>query len=259
VRAWWRLPALIAHLLTGLWRVRFVLPAMSEPARQATIRRWSRRLLALLDVQVKPVGEASAAHARVMLAINHVSWLDIFALLAHLPITFVAKSEIRRWPLIGSLAAGVGTLFIERGRSRHARETNGRIAALIDGGGQIGVFPEGTTSPGDRLLPFHAALFQPVIDAAGVVQPVALRYLEGDRPTQAAAYVDDLSLVGSVWRILNTRHLRVELRFGEPIEAGGQSRRSLAVATESVIASALSVPLPHRAHRTPSGPRDALP
>ena len=254
-----RLPLLVAHLLVGLWRVRFRLPAMSEAERQATVRRWARRLLALLGVRVHLQGEAPA-RGGYLLASNHVSWVDIFALLAHQPFTFVAKSEIRGWPVIGPLAAGVGTLFIERGRTRHARTTNGRIAALIEAGGVIAVFPEGTTTQGDRLLPFHAALFQPVIDAGGLVQPVALRYADAaGEPSAIAAYVDDMTLLGSIWRILGAKTIHVKLQFLTPVVTTGLARREVSLASERAIASALNVPLPHRERRTGPDLPDASP
>jgi 1-acyl-sn-glycerol-3-phosphate acyltransferase len=254
-----RLPLLVAHLLVGLWRVRFRLPAMSEAERQMTVRRWSRRLLALLGVRVHLQGEAPVAGGYV-LAANHVSWVDIFALLAHRPLTFVAKSEIRAWPVIGPLAAGVGTLFIERGRSRHARTTNARIAALIEAGGVIALFPEGTTTAGDRLLPFHAALFQPVIEAGGLVQPVALRYTDASgEPSAVAAYVDDMTLLGSIWRILRARTIDVQLQFLVPMATAGLARREVSLASEQAIASALNVPPPHRERRTGPDLPDASP
>ncbi len=249
-----RLPVLVAHVLAGLWQVRFDLPTMSVARRQATVSRWSRRLLAIIGVRVRLSGPVAVADAGYLIASNHVSWVDIFALLGQMPLTFVAKSEIRGWPLIGPLAAGVGTLFIERGRSRHARATNERIAALIQAGGVVSVFPEGTTTLGDRLLPFHAALFQPVVDACSAVQPVALLYRDASgKPTTIPAYVDDMSLVASVWRILRMGHVEVELRRVEPIATAGLGRREVSLATEQAIARALSVPPPHRERRTAPG------
>lgn len=206
-----------------------------------------------MGLRVRRLGQLPRGDTPLMVAANHVSWLDVFALLAHLPVVFVAKSEIRDWPLLGQLVAGAGTVFIERRRGRHAREANAHIARVMTAGGTIAVFPEGTTTLGDRLLPFHAALFQSVIAAAGQVQPVALRYgLPNGEPTTRAAYVDGVTLLESVWRITRTNGLVVQMHLTAPVSALAVERRALARQVEQAIAGALQVPVPHRAHRTPS-------
>src|SRR5579871_3432168 len=168
------LPRRLSRVMRTLWHVgcgvvivRWRFPGIGAAAQRAEIERWSLRLLRILGAELRLHG-APAAWAGSVLITNHSSWLDIFALLATVPVRLVAKSEIRRWPVLGRLATGAGTLYIERGRGRHAHRTNHVIAQALRGGQTIGIFPEGTTSEGDVLLPFHAALFQPAVDAQAV-------------------------------------------------------------------------------------------
>lgn len=191
-----------------------------------------------------------------MIVSNHISWVDIFVLAASYPATFVAKSEIRQWPLIGSLCARAGTLFIERGRRSSAKHTNAAMTAAIQGGALVSIYPEGTTSDGWSLGRFHAALFQPAINASAVIQPVALRYMDRTgRYCGAPNYVGDTSFMESLWRITAARHIVAELNFLSPIEAGGQERRALASAAQWAIAGALGVGAPG----TPPETDDGLP
>jgi 1-acyl-sn-glycerol-3-phosphate acyltransferase len=114
----------------------------------------------------------------------------------------------------------------------------------------IALCPEGTTTLGNSLQRFHSTLFQPALDAAATLQPVALRYLDvAGLHTDAAAYAGEASFMDSVWNIVSTRHMVVELNVLEPISARGQTRRSLAEKTEAAIAAALGVPAPQRIPR----------
>lgn len=107
----------------------------------------------------------------------------------------------------------------------------------------VAICPEGTTSHGDRLLPFHAALFQPAVDAGAAILPVALRYSDaGGQLCAGAAYVGEDSLLDSVWAIVSTRHMTASVRVEPPIAGAG-----LALAAETAIAAALGVPVPVRA------------
>lgn len=233
-----RVARLVLHLFRGLFILYTSFPKFTARQRTQAIRRWSRQLLATLNIRVACVEEPAEWPARCMLVTNHVSWLDVFAILAVAPCVFVAKSEIRRWPLVGRLVTLVGTHYIERGKGRHAHKIGRDIADAIESGTMIGLCPEGTTTDGDRLLKFHTALFQPAIDARAALQPAAIRYVDahGQR-TKAASYVDAHTLVGSVWRIAGEPRMTVELRFGAPLPAEGYNRRDLARDAREAIAA----------------------
>jgi len=144
----------------------------------------------------------------------------------------------------------VGTLYIERGKRSEARRARQIIAAELRRGTLVAVCPEGVTTFGRTLERFHSALFQPALDAAATLQPVALRYLDAaGRHTDAAGYVGDTSLFESVWTIVSTRHMVAEFNLLAPISVRSQTRRSLAEKTETAIARALGVPGPQEISR----------
>ena len=250
-----RLARLSLHLLRGLAVAAFVFPWIPRAKRDARKRRWSKKLLAILAVSTRERNAPEKLSERCLLVLNHISWVDIFLINARSPATFIAKSEIRDWPFVGWLCTLVGTLYIERGRPSAARKASRVIVERLGSGALIAVFPEGTTTFGRSLEPFHAALFQPALDADATVQPVALRYLDAaGKHTDAAGYVGETSFLESVWTIVSTRHIVADLNFLGPIAARGETRRSLAGKTEAAIAAALEVPAPESSHSRRRGP-----
>jgi 1-acyl-sn-glycerol-3-phosphate acyltransferase len=254
-----RLTRLALHLVRGLAIAWLRYPKLSELGKQAQKRRWSSTLLSILSVSVREKNAPKELPGRCMLVLNHISWLDIFVVDARFPATFIAKSEVRNWPVVGWLCTLVGTLYIERGKRSEARRARQIVAAELGRGTLIAVCPEGVTTFGRSLERFHSALFQPALDAKATLQPVALRYLDAaGRHTDAAGYVGDTSLLESVWTIVSTRHMVAEFNLLAPISVHAQTRRSLAEKTETAIAGALGVPAPrgpsrarHLPHKTP--------
>jgi 1-acyl-sn-glycerol-3-phosphate acyltransferase len=205
----------------------------------------SVRLLAALAVDVRVRGARPLVAGPVLLVANHVSWLDVQALGATAGTRFVAKSEVRDWPVVGALAARLGTVFIRRRSLRDAARVKDVLTGLLVTGERIVVFPEGTTTDGSRVAPFYAALLQAAVDAAITVQPVAIRYCEADgAPSPAAAFVDDMSFGSSLARVLTRPRLVAELTFGPPIWAADQSRRALAARCREFIARELGLDEP---------------
>lgn len=254
-----RAARLIAHLFRGLAILTFRFPKLTARRREHEIQRWSRQLLRILHVRVRCVDEPPNWPARTMLVANHISWLDIFAILSVVPSVFVAKEEIRGWPFIGRLVAMSGTLFIQRGSKRHARVTSDVIGNALRSGTIVAFCPEGTTTDGTHLLKFHAALFQPAIDAAATLQPVALAYRDHrGLTTFAAAYVGEINLVQSVFSIAAEPGMRVELRFTQPLDATGGERRALAAQCHALIHAALELPAAHTAPARSSDPPVAV-
>jgi 1-acyl-sn-glycerol-3-phosphate acyltransferase len=256
-----RLVRLTLHLVHGLIVASLMLPWLPKSGRDARKRRWSKKLLAILSVSVHEQHTPQKLPERCVLVLNHISWLDIFVINARSPATFIAKSEIRDWPIVGWLCTLVGTLYIERGRPSAARKATAAIVAELERGELIAVFPEGTTTFGRTLEPFHAALFQPAVDAGATLQPVALRYRDrAGAHTDAAGYVGETSFIESVWTIVSARHMVADLHFLPTVSARGHTRRSLAERTEASIAAALAVPRPHGRHAHRRRPdRDADP
>ena len=236
-----RIVRLAAHLGAGLFTVTVRFPRWNERRRNIAIRRWSRRLLQLVNLRLHLEGRPVSWPTNCLLVLNHVSWLDIFLVDALRPARFVAKSDIAGWPLVGTLVTRAGTLYIDRGSRKAARETNALIARAMQAGALVACFPEGTTSYGASVGRFHGALFQPAIDAGATVVPVLLRYTDRQgRSTQDCCYVGEDSLLASVWRIVSARAHSAELRFLAPMDAAGHDRRGLAQEAHAALSMSLA-------------------
>jgi 1-acyl-sn-glycerol-3-phosphate acyltransferase len=248
----WRLLRLFAHVLSGIARLYFVFPRRSREQQRAMISIWSLQLLHLLGISLRVVPGAAAAPC--VIVANHISWLDPFVIHAPHAVRFVAKAEIRGWPLIGTLCEKSETLFIERVKRRDAHRINAMLGAALDAGDMVALFPEGTTTDGDLVRHFHGSLLQAAIDRGLPLQPVSLRYLtaQGAR-CAAAAHVGEQSLAASLWEVLSQETMVAELHFLPAIPVQGRNRRELAHQAELAIANALGVPVVHTPTALPGG------
>ena len=217
---------------------------------------WSAKLTRIVGVKVVVHGELPPASTTAsMIASNHVSWLDIFVVSSVRPTRFIAKSEIRDWPLAGWIAERAGTLFIRRERRRDTARINDLVHAALAAGDCVGLFPEGTTTEGDQLLRFHSSLFEPAVANAARVLPVAIRYQYPDGTLcRAIAYVGELSFVQSLALVIRQREVVARIAFAPAIATNDLGRREVAALAEERVASALGLPRPGTAPRTPSGP-----
>jgi 1-acyl-sn-glycerol-3-phosphate acyltransferase len=217
------------HLLSGLAQIVLLFPWLSKQQRDIRVQTWARKMLKRLSVELKIVG-TPAVTGPMLLVSNHISWLDIVALHAACHCRFVSKADVKRWPLIGTLATGGGTLYVERESRRDAMRVVHHMAQALRDGDILAVFPEGTTGDGDSVLPFHANLIQAAISADAPVQAVALQFVDGQsrRPSHAVSYMGDESLLRSIWRTLCARELCAVVAFGTPQLAGGRKRRAWA-------------------------------
>jgi 1-acyl-sn-glycerol-3-phosphate acyltransferase len=216
-------------------------PWFGLSTRRRILQRWSVGLLAVMNVRVTfaAKGEIQDGHPGLIVS-NHISWLDVFVLNSVIPMRFVAKSEVRSWPVIGWLCARAQTLFIERGKMRSAARINSSMAELLQQGESLAVFPEGTTTDGSQVAPFHPSLLQPAIDAGSQVLPIAIRYQDGrGERSQDAIYIDDISLGQSIWRILSSQQLHVRLLLTPALDVRGVERRELAFKARQQIGTAL--------------------
>jgi 1-acyl-sn-glycerol-3-phosphate acyltransferase len=236
-----RVTRLALHLLRGMLTIALLFPFYSALRRSAAVKRWSHLLLRMLGVVLHVHGKPPRAHAQpAMLVANHVSWLDIYAINAVLPVRFVAKSEIRAWPVIGWLSAKTGTLFIERSRRRDTVRIIGEIVAAMQRGEVVAVFPEGTTTDGSQVLRFHGSLLQPALQAQARVHPVALRYQRGDGSLCVeAAYDGDKSLWDTLQAIVARPATHVHVWFLQPLLTDAGDRRALADTAQKAIADRL--------------------
>ena len=227
MRAAFKLLRGLWHVLVGWVTIYFRFPQLSQQQRDARVQVWAMQLLRIwgidLEVRGQPVVSGPA-----LLVCNHISWLDIVVIHATRHCRFVSKSELREWPVLGTLATGGGTLYIQRAQRKDAMRMVKDMAQSLRDGDVLGVFPEGTTGDGIGMLPFHANLIQSAIEGEAPVQPLALQFVDDHGVSMAARYIDDDTLLGSVWSTLNARGLKAVVNFGEPEVANGRDRRQWA-------------------------------
>lgn len=241
VKRWIRVTRFALHLARGLAIAAFLFPLQSPERRKREIEHWSLELLHTLNVRLFLHGSPPPYHVRpLMLVANHVSWLDIFALDAVLPARFVAKSEVRAWPLVGWLCMRAGTIFIQRARRHDTARINEVVAERLLEGDVFAVFPEGTTTNGSTVLKFHASLLEPALTAGAVVQPIAIWYDRSDGSLcTEAAYDGGKSVWQTLMGITSQHEVLAHVWFLEPIAPGGRHRRDIAQEAHQAIVRTL--------------------
>jgi 1-acyl-sn-glycerol-3-phosphate acyltransferase len=235
----------VLHLFVGLWKCGVIFPLTDAAGRNRRIMQWSAQLLAICGVRVKVNNLAGGpAAARALIVSNHISWLDIFVINSLQPCRFVAKSDIRDWPLIGWLCDKSGTIFIARGKQRDVRRIYEGLVTSIHNGERVAFFPEGTTAAQGTLLSFHANLFEAAIDAEVPIQPYALRYVDSaGRFHPEIDFVGDMTFAESMIAILRVRKFTAEVIQLPSIPTGGAHRRDLTRAARASIGAALGYPI----------------
>ncbi|MFM0335500.1 lysophospholipid acyltransferase family protein [Paraburkholderia fungorum] len=230
---------LIAHLLHGMWIVATRFPKAGPDGRRTLNRAWSVKMLRLCGMQLVVHNDSARLDRGTLVVANHISWIDIYVINAWRPTPFVSKAEIRQWPVVGWLAQQLDTVFIQREKRSDAKRIMHELSDRLSAGELMCVFPEGTTSNGLALLPFHANMFQAAVSAGAPVQPLCLMYEDAQgRQSTAPAYIDDLTLADSLNLLLRGGPLTAHVYVGAPL-APGADRRTLAAQAEEVIAAAL--------------------
>jgi 1-acyl-sn-glycerol-3-phosphate acyltransferase len=245
LRAAWRLVRATLHVLHGLLIIRTEFGRIGPEGRHARIRWWSAGMLRVLGIRLAASG--TPRPGATLIIANHISWLDIMTIHAVAPqARFVSKSDVRDWPVIGALVSGAGTLYIERERKRDALRVVHQMAEALQAGETVAVFPEGTTSDGRSLLPFHANLLQAAVATRSHVQPLVLRFSDPRSPySEAPLYLGETTLMQSVWAVARAEGLRAHVTLLDPIESAELDRRALAQRLREAIGSVLP-PHPER-------------
>ena len=151
---------LIAHLLHGMWIVATRFHKVGAEGRLTLNREWSLKMLRLCGMRLVVHNDSARLDRGALVVANHISWIDIYVINAWRPTPFVSKAEIRQWPVVGWLAQQLGTVFIQREKRSDAKRIMHELSDRLSAGELMCVFPEGTTSNGLALLPFHANMFQ---------------------------------------------------------------------------------------------------
>ena len=238
LRAAWRLFRAVLHVLHGM-AVMTRFPALDAAGRHERIRWWSAGLLKAVGMSLQVSG--TPRPGATLLVANHISWIDIAAIHAAAPhARFVSKAEVLKWPLLGWLIRNAGTLFIERERKRDAVRVVHAMAAALQAGDTVAVFPEGTTGTGPDLLPFHANLLQAAVATGTPIQPVVLRFAgPGADYSPAVQFMGDTTLLQSIWRVVSARGLCAHVQLLSPVATQHADRRRLAEHLRELIAEGL--------------------
>jgi 1-acyl-sn-glycerol-3-phosphate acyltransferase len=204
-------------------------PKLESQQKLKEIQHWAKNVLDILQINVRLEGVRPAPGASLVVS-NHVSWLDVLVLQSLLPGVFVAKSDVRRWPLIGTMAQVCSTIFVERSSRKSARSMVHSTLVAFDQGYSVIAFPEGTSSDGSDLGVFHANIFEAAIQARTLVQPVTLRYLNAHTglPDDSAVFIGDTTLASSLRKVMSSASIRCHVHLGEHIKPLGHSRKTLA-------------------------------
>ena len=232
------------HLLLGGLTAYLLFPLLSlteagQVQREAIVRTWMQALLGIINVKLRPFGEVKTG--AVFYCANHISWLDIVCLRTLVGAVFIAKSEVRHWPLVGGMAEKAGTVFLRRGRQDDTGHVADRMTWMLSAGKSVMVFPEGTSTDGRLVRQFHARLYQAAIRMHGQVQAIAIRYPFGTAMNPAVPFIGDDNMARHLWRLLGENDITADLHFCPALEADRYERRALAHLTRSQILEALNL------------------
>ena len=215
------LVAILDHVLVISWRGRESKPAL----RAAWMQRNGRRLLRVLNVTWATSGPVPH---RGLLAGNHLSYVDILVLAAIGPCAFVAKREVKGWPVFGWLAQFGGTIFVHREKRTEVGRTTREIDEALNRGILLILYPEGTSSDGSGVLPFKSALLEPASQPGRALSVAHIWYrLEDGDVGQEVCYWGDMTLVPHLLNLLGKRHIQAHVSFAQ-ISEPSSDRKELA-------------------------------
>src|SRR5215467_2849172 len=258
--------AAIAVVTFPLMPVQWAAIRLNLAAQRRIPVMYHRILCAILGVKVRVVGERMPEHPLLIVA-NHSSWLDIPIISAVAPVVFVAKSEIASWPIFGWLAKLQRSVFVDRNRRHRTADVNAEIAQRLAAGDPVVLFGEGTSSDGNRILPFRTALIGAAQDAlaAGtpgasvMIQPLSIAYVGlnglpmGRQHRHLAAWYGDMDFVSHLRSLLRHGALDVVVSWGDPIPYQASSdRKAVARSLESRVRG-LTIAAQRGGRRGPGG------
>ena len=235
---------LIFSFIEAFWILWVRAPHWSRDKKWAEIQSWSQRTLRIMGVTVQLHASqdvSSLPAAPVLLVSNHVSWLDVLVIQSLQPSVFVAKKEVRTWPVVGAIAQACEVVFVDRGSPSSARKMVADVSDALARGYRVTGFPEGTSTEGVGVRTFHANLFEAAIDQSVDVHPLALRYIHATtgEHCQVAAFVGDIGFMESLHKVMCAPSICVSLLMGEPLSPQGHSRKTLAQLSHRCVSAQL--------------------
>ena len=237
-----RLLASFAQAFFILW---FKFPRASREQKLTYIQTWCIHALKVIGVElsISPSSTFIWPSKTQLLVANHVSWLDVLVIQALHPCVFVAKSEVRQWPFVGSMAQACGVVFVDRSSPSSARKMVDDVASALHHGYCVAGFPEGTSSEGHDVRLFHANLFEAAIHRDVEVLPIALRYTDvrTGHLCLKAAFVGDIGFLQSLHQVIGMQQMTVSVQIGKTLSPHGHSRRTLAHLSHRSVLNQLQI------------------
>jgi 1-acyl-sn-glycerol-3-phosphate acyltransferase len=230
----------------AFWILWIKFPKLSREHKLLEIQKWSQRTLDVLGIQVlheSAKDELKSSVTPLLLVANHVSWVDALIIQSIQPSIFVAKSEVQKWPVIGSIASACGVIFVDRGSPSSARRMVDDVSSALHHGYCVAGFPEGTSSEGTSVSLFHANIFEAAINHHTHVQPIAIRYTNpqtGDL-CMKAAFIGDIGFVESLHQVITSNGIHAKVLVGDMLSPQGHSRRTLAHLSHRSVTSQLEL------------------
>lgn len=228
-------------VLYATYRIGLVLlpQARRNAWRNRMVRLWAAAVGRAIALRPSMSGERPTG--RFVLVSNHLSYVDILLLAQFVDVAFIAKSEVRSWPALGTLAASTGTIFVDRSSRRDAVRVLGEMEAALDRGLSVALFPEGTSTNGSELLPFRSSLLDIAAKSGERVVPVAIRYSTApDAPhaSDSVCWWGDTEFVAHFLALLHLPYIDGHARFGAPVQSG--DRKELAQRLEADVKALLA-------------------
>ena len=225
------------HALKGSWLMWRRFPTATQAEKNALSKQWARDCLRIFNVELEVQGEPQV-EGPLLVVSNHISWLDILVLLAVQPVNFISRIENAKWPVLGYLIRGSGTIFVARESKRDTARVVAQIAQYLEAQrGMVAFFPEGRTSAGTGVAHFHGNMLQAAIDSAVPVQALALDYrlATPEQARSSAVSYADINFVQSVLNTLASGPYIARVYCAAPVESRDWQRRELAAQLRSTI------------------------
>jgi 1-acyl-sn-glycerol-3-phosphate acyltransferase len=213
-RLLWLVGEIVLAALNYARRCAFRSPSRLPIARAAWLQQSSKRALRIFQIETRVAGRVPK---RGLLVCNHLSYVDILVLAALTPCRFVSKSEVKKWPVFGWFARLSGTIFVERNKRLQAARAADEIAVALRQEVLVVLFPEGTSSGGETVLPFKSSLLEPAARTLDPVTAGLIRYdlADGD-VSEEVCYWKDMTLVPHLINLLSKPHIKADLHFTRP-------------------------------------------
>ena len=222
----WFVGVVVSAVFDFLFRCAFRRKNSAPTARALWLQRHSRRVLKIFNLEARIEGPVPA---RGLLVSNHLGYLDIFVLASIAPAVFVAKHEIKCWPVVGWLTQMGGTLFVDRERRVQVGQVNDEIQAALNRGALVVLFPEGGSSDGRKVLPFKSSLLEPAAQTTHPLSVSAIQYtIEDGDVVREVCYWGDHTFFPHLLNLLGKRAIRAIVRVA-PFQRTGENRKQLAM------------------------------